>query len=110
MESSENINWTTSSSANYVLKNYQAFKSSTSTTWTITCPYLAQTVHACSSHNKPLQNIGTCMQTTCMSVKTAVMASSSRANWNSIIKYTLKWLALCALSQNVVNASRGNRS
>ena len=50
-----------------MLKNYQAFKSSTSTTWTITQPYLAQTVHVCSSHPKPFQNIGTCMQTTCMS-------------------------------------------
>ena len=103
MESSKNINWTASSSANYVRKSYQVFKSSTSTTWTITRPYLAQTVHVCSSHPEPLQNIGTRMQTTCMSVKTVVMASSSRANWNPIIKYTLKWLALCALSRNVVN-------
>ena len=91
-------------------KKVTKFKSSTSTTWTVTCPYLAQTVHTCSSHPEPLQNIGTHMQTTCTSVKTAVMASSSKANWNPIVKYTLKWLALCALSQNVTNASRGNRS
>ena len=29
---------------------------------------------------------------------------------NPIVKFTLKWLALCALSQNAANASRGNWS
>ena len=110
MELSENINWPENSSADYVRQNCQVFKNLTSTIWIITRPYLAQTVHVCSSHLEPWQNINTRMQTTCMSVKTADVVSSSRTNWNPIIKYTSKWPASCVLSQNVVNASREYRS
>ena len=52
--------------------------------------YLAQTVHTCSFHLKPLQSTGTCMQITCTSAPTVVMASPLRANWNPTIKCILK--------------------
>ena len=52
----------------------------------------------------------TCMQITCTSAPTVVMASPSRANWNPTVKCILKWQALCASNQNVENASRGNQS
>ena len=88
MASNGNIRQQENSSAKFVPWNYQVSRSSTNTFLINIHPSCVLTVPNYSPHHALWQNTGTCMQNSCMNVKTVGEVLLIRANWNPTVKCT----------------------